>query len=227
MRACIGGLRACKCLWDERYNLALKGISPQAMELRGQRMAVREIVGEGKGMKLKKRFLTSFSKDGIVSEFETVAALAERVYVLEDNFGFSQFMLSPILKKALKQNFEVIACYCTISGDRLEHIIIPELSLAFVSSNRIHPYPFEAYRRKRIDHMIDADLLRRNRVRIKFLNRTISLILEECFSHLAEEKNLHDRLEEYYYTVMDFDRLDETCKNLIKRLVKKYRALKK
>lgn len=44
--------------------------------------------------------------------------------------------------------------------DRLEHLLIPQLSLAFLSSSPAHPYPGKAYRRLLLDNAVSADLLR-------------------------------------------------------------------
>jgi len=219
-------LKAAKCLYDERLNLVLRGVNLRALELRGTRMAAREIKGKGKGGHLVKRFLSAFTDGGVRCEFGTVDALCQKVYVLEDEYGLSQYVLNPILKQALKQEFEVIACYCPLSGERLEHLLIPELSLAFVTSNGRHAYMKKPFRRKRIDKMVSEEHVRRNRVRLRFLNRTMSIILDECEKTLADEKALHDELESHYIPNMDFEALDRKREALTGRLLGMYRTIK-
>lgn len=217
-------LKAAKCLYDERLNLVLRGVNLKELELRGIRMAAREIKGKGKGGRIAKRYLSAFTDDGVRCEFGTVDELCTRVYVLEDNYGLSQYVLNPILKQALKQDYEVITCYCPLNGERLEHLLIPELSLAFVTSNSHHTYTGKPFRRKRIDRMVSEEHIRRNRVRLRFLNRTMSLILDECSKTLADESKLHDELESHYIPNMNFEALDEKRLALTARLIDMYRA---
>ena len=56
-------------------------------------------------------------------------------------------MLAHLLSGALKAGYDVVACPSPMAPDRLEHLLIPQLSLAFLSSSPAHPYPGKAYRR--------------------------------------------------------------------------------
>ena len=71
-------------------------------------------------------------------------------------------MLTHLAAGALASGHDVIVCPSPLFPDRMEHLLIPSLSLAFVSASPSLPYPKRPYRRIRLDAMADAELLRRN-----------------------------------------------------------------
>ena len=81
-----------------------------------------------------------------------------------------------------------------MAPDRLEHLLIPQLSLAFLSSSPAHPYPGKAYRRLLLDNAVSADLLRRSRPRLRFSQKITSALMDEAVDSLSQAKAMHDDL---------------------------------
>ena len=171
---------------------------------------------------VKQRFLSAVTPKGLICLFPTADALSSRVYELSDTYGLSHALLSQLLTGAVSAGYDVIACPSPMAPERLEHLLIPELSLAFLSTSSASPYPGRPYRRLRLDAMADRELLRRNRPRLRFAKKVAAALMEEACQSLGEAKAMHDHLESLYHPYVDFDavsRLADTIANEILSLI--------
>lgn len=88
-----------------------------------------------------------------------------------------------------------------------------------LSPLHISPSPFIAfYRRIRLDAMADAELLRRNKARLKFSRKVSAALVEEAVDSLAQAKAMHDELEGLYNPHVDFDRVYQTAQAITDEL---------
>ena len=198
-------LNGAAALESELFDLALGGISVERLRKKAAGIIAREIRGHGAGGEKKRRFLSAISPDGCVTLFDTIPALAENIFVLEDQFGLGMFLLQPILDAALDAGYDAYAAYSPLMPERLEHVIIPELSLAFVTSKKSAPYPGAYKRRIRIDAMIDPDILRQNKKKIAFSRKLSASMCAQACGILHENKRIHDQIEAFYNPHIDFD----------------------
>ena len=172
----------------------------------------RELKKPGSGASQpEQRFISAVTHKGAVALWDTVDAQAERVYELADSYGLGHHLLNPILTAALAAGHRAIACPDPMAPDRLAHLIFPDLSLAFVTSTPELPWPHHAYRRLRLDAMVDGDAYRAAKPRLKFTRRVAAALLEEGVAGLSQAKAAHDKLEKLYNPYVDFDRVAETA----------------
>lgn len=160
------------------------------------------------------RFISAITHKGALTLWDTVSAQAERIYELADHYGLAHHLLNPILTAGLAAGHDAIACPDPMAPDRLAHVIFPGLSLAFVTSTQEEPWPHHAHRRLRLDAMVDADVYRLNRPRLRFTKRVAAALLEEGVAGLGQAKQAHDRLEQLYNPYVDFDGVSETADRL-------------
>lgn len=171
---------------------------------RAKGIIARELKGNGSGGEVTLRFLSAVSCAGRMSLWDTVEAQCRRVCVLEDSFGLSHVILEPILAAATARDFHVIACPDPLTPDRLLHLLIPELDLAFVTSTPEQPYTGRAYRRLRLDAMA-KETYRKFRSRVRFARKVSNALQGEAMAALGEAKARHDSLEALYNPYVDFD----------------------
>jgi len=193
----------------ELLNIALGGVSLERIAKRAKGIISREISSKSSGGAVKRRFLSSISSKGYTTLFDTPSTLADNIYVIEDNFGLGMFLLQPIADAAKSSGFDVYLAYSPLFPDRLEHIIIPELSLAFVTSKKHSAYTGEYKRKIRLDAMIDATILREKKKKISFSRKLMQSTLSEAYSSLNELKVLHDDIEALYNPYVNFDAIYE------------------
>lgn len=198
----------------ELLDLALGGISLERISKKAKGIISREITKKGSGGAVKRRFLSSISFNGYSTLFDTANSLADNIYVIDDNFGLGMFLLKPIADAVKSAGFDAYLAYSPLCPDRLEHIIIPELSLAFITSKKYSAYSGEYKRRVRLDAMIDSTLLREKKKKIAFSRKLMQSTLKEAYSALSELKLLHDDIEALYNPYVNFDAIYESATSL-------------
>ena len=192
----------------------------QKLAKRAAGIISRELKKPGNGpSRPEQRFLSAVTHKGALTLWDTVDAQAERIYELADSSGLAHHLLGPILTAALAAGHRAVACPDPLSPDRLAHLIFPDLSLAFVTSTPEQPWPHRPYRRLRLDAMVEEDVYRAAKPRLRFTRRVAAALLEEGVSGLARAKEAHDRLERLYNPYVDFDRVAETADRVAEELL--------
>ncbi len=229
--ACMAGYKDCysrayRCLTavaqlgeDMRATLVTAAVEAKIAK-RARGILSREVkkCGREPGTALQ-RFLGAVTWQGAVCNFDTVDALCKRVYELSDTYGLAHLLLTHLASGAMAAGYDVIVCPSPIYPDRMEHLLIPSLSLAFVSSTPALAYGKRPYRRIRMDTMADADALRTGRARLRFSRRVSAALLEEAVVSLQQAKAMHDDLEALYNPHVDFDRVYETAAAITSELL--------
>lgn len=221
------GYKACytqayRCLYAAgqlHRNLLEEVSSPELqhrLEKRAQGIIGREIkkTGEGPGL-VEERFLSATTHRGPVCLWDTVSLQAGRVYELTDSFGIGHHLLQPIENAANTAGYHVIACKDPVCPERLAHLILPELSLAFVTSSGELSWPHHAYRHLRLDAMVSID----NKPRMKFTRKVADALTTDGIANLARAKALHDHLEELFNPHVDFEGVYGTADRLAKEIL--------
>ena len=164
------------------------------------------------------RFLSALSHNGRVTLYDTAAVQCPRIYELSDRYGLAHAMLVFLLTEITTAGYDAVACPSPMAPDRLEHLLVPELGLAFVTSSPEQPFRGKAHRRLRLDAMTDSDLLRRSRPRLNFARKVSETLVSEAVESLAQAKAMHDELEAIYNPHVNFQQVehmaDEVCAQL-------------
>ena len=166
------------------------------------RRELRKIHGEPG--RVVRRFLSAVTHRGVLCEYETVEKLCKRIYELDDTFGLGHPFLTQLLERAVAAGYDVIACPSPMEPQRLEHLIVPGLSLGFVTSAPRMQYTGRPCRRVHLDAMADREAVRGNRARLRFGRKVASALVDEAVEHLAQAKKRHDLLEAIYNPYVDF-----------------------
>ncbi|MGN0985550.1 MAG: hypothetical protein ACI4OU_03565 [Candidatus Enterenecus sp.] len=177
----------------------------QRLYKRARGIIGRELKRTGTGTgRIDRRFLSALTYRGALTLWDTVEAQASRVYELADSHGMAHHLLTPILTAALAAGHDAVACPDPMAPDRLAHLILPGLSLAFVTSTAEQPWPHRAYRRLRLDAMADPDERRASRPRLRFTRKVADALTGEGVAGLEQAKAAHDKLEALYNPHVDF-----------------------
>ncbi len=158
-----------------------------------------------KVFKIKKRFLSSISYNGIITFFNEVSKNYEKIFVYEDNIEINNIFMKEISEYLNQLKISHIKCYCALQPDKIEHILIPEKNTAFVTSNKYHTYIGKYYRKINAKRFINNSFEQSNRT--KFNKKAKVLFIKKSEEILYEAKNVHETLEKIFNKAMDFSKI--------------------
>ena len=83
----------------------------------------------------------------------------------------------------------------------MEHLLVPGLGLAFVSTRTGMEYGKKPDRRMRVDALAEPE----GKGRLRFRQRMVTALREDAVDALKSAKEHHDKLEAVYNPYVDFD----------------------
>lgn len=168
-------------------------------------------------------FATGFTPKGIVTYIPTLINDLSKVYVLKGGPGTGKTdVLQYISDEAIKRGFNVEILHTPLWPEKIEHIIIPELSTAIVTANEINKMEFEGQGEiYDMNDFLDQDYIGYHLSSILDVRSVFYILLQKGLDCIKNAKALHDDLEEFYVPNMDFSKADEIYNELLNKL-KKY-----
>lgn len=211
-------LSAAKQIADSAATLAAQGLNREKLLRRTRGIIGREIRGQGSGGGETYRFLSSMTCRGNVCRFDTARTLCPRLYQLQDTYALAAPMLEEIRRAAAGKNYGMIVCPDPEQPKRIEHLLLPELGLGFVTCREGMESAGTPYRRVRVDTMVETEYCRANKAALRFSRRMVQALRQEGIEQLSWAKAVHDELESLYYPCVDFAGLDQLAEEELKRL---------
>jgi len=212
-------LRALGGVDEERRALARAGLDESKLLRRAAGIAARELKGrserEGRAVSA---FLGALTCQGTICRFDTADALCPRVYELCDSYGLAAPALCLFGQMARAAGWDAVVCRDPLRPAEPQHLLLPSLGLAFLTTNEERPYHGRPYRRVRIDAMAEEGLTRAQRAHLRFIRRVRRALEEEAVAALARAKAGHDALEALYHPYVDFARVQGMWEAEIERL---------
>lgn len=238
LRACAGQIRAlfgqCGChqaaagrsivsagmLLTEQRAIAARCVDSEKLRGYATRLAARCFPRTGRTGREQIRLLSAVTPQGVLVWRDTVSALCDQITVFQDEYGAAAFPLLSILRQAaLDSGYEVYSCVCPLSaGGEVQHLLVPERGMAFVTSNRWHPMEYPGQKTVRCSRFWDANRLRCHKNRLLLCRKTVDGLLEQASASLRQAKACHDELETYYVDAADFAAVDKVCAGLAAEL---------
>lgn len=174
----------------QRAHRRVEGIITRELRRRG-----------GEKGKTTRRFLGSITNQGFLWRYDSVDVLCPKVYELQDSWELAGPLLARLHEEAVEKGWDTIVCLAPEDMSRIEHLLIPGLGLAFVTSRPGMEYEKKPYRRIRLDAMAEVG----GKARLHFQTRMAALLREEAVAALKDAKANHDGLEAIYNPYVDFD----------------------
>ncbi len=163
-------------------------------------------------------FATAFTPNGIVTFIDNLCEDCEKVYVLNGGPGTGKTqVLNFILKEATKRGLFTEVYHDPLIPERIEHIIIPELKTAVITSNEINSRKFNGTQIY-LENLVNYSLI--DKAELQNDKDTFYTLLNKALSVISSDKKLHDELEVYYVENMIFKNMDKAYYNLIDKILK-------
>lgn len=185
-----------------------------------KRLCARLMPRTGAAGSEKLRFLTAITPRGTLFYRDTVRALADRIIVFRDEYGAaSRFLMEQIRAEALARGYTIYTCPCAMHPeDKIDHILVPALGLAFLTDNSWHPAQFPGQQTVRCTRFVDGVNLANYRARLRFNRRAAEELIQQAVALMAQAKACHDELETYYRAAVDFDAVEAVTQRCAQQL---------
>ncbi len=204
-------IKAASALLEENSYLSGKYIDKHiASEI------LEEIVSNikgGKEFKEKKRLLSAVTTGEIKAFYKTPCLYSGKTYVIHDNYGgVADYILKTVYKYAVLKKEEIILCPCSLSPEKIDHIIFPKSGIALLKSNDFLKFDGD----KKIEAKKFYSFIPMPHIMEKRSEKAAEL-LSEAGSLIADAKLLHDELEAFYVAAMNFKLADGFFNGIIER----------
>ena len=217
-RRAYRALSAAAQMEESAYGLLIEGFDNEKLMRRTEGIITREIRGKGSGAKTQYRFMGSVTHKGDICRYDTVESICPKVYQIHDSYGFADPMLQKILYAAQGRNYGAVVCPDPEHMERVMHLLIPELGVAFLTIKGDTKCSYASYRRVHVDAMVSQTDRKHWKGRLSFLRKMAQTLRDEGIATLKEAKVAHDALEEVYRPHVDFAGLDQLATEEINRI---------
>ena len=152
--------------------------------------------------KRSQRFLGALTYQGKILLEETAAALCSRIFAIKDSCGLSSILLQHLEQGFLSRGCDVLSCPSPEQPGKLEHILIPSLSLALIT-NPSHGSASVCTTVETKD-FAESSVWQENESLLNAAHHMAEREYQKGIRFLKDAKEKHDALEAMYYPFMDF-----------------------
>lgn len=205
-------------LLDSNQSIAGKYMNPTVVNNFLLRF-IKELENSPTGTE-RKRLLSAVSVGDTVFFDTTITSLCPKLYGISDEWGaVSDYLLSSLHRYAISKKLDMITCYCSIkTPDKIDHLLFPSAGIAITTLNSFHSVTK--------DDLISVEGLMKpiDKITLDSMNRHLSIakdLILTAGKHVRCAKELHDDLEAYYISTMDFSKVDSVYDQLIHEFLAK------
>ncbi len=229
-----GYLQAASAIGNSMSMIQEEGIETSELYGFASDVIHREFRGYEISMKpgrVKKFFATAITPYGFYNGIKDVLTGIRKVYLINAPDGYrNQSIMYMILEGAKYRGLDVWCYYCPMGPEnKIEHIVIPELSVAFVTTNRWHDVePWELTdlegEEREITYLDICDyqsfyFIESNKKLIEKLSAHYEDMLKAAVYAFSRAKENHDAVEKFYTGTMDFEAVNRKAAEILEDIL--------
>lgn len=153
----------------------------------------------------KRRFLGGLTPAGRVWCVGSLNMLCSHVYELRDPYHLTAPLLTELCGMIRADGYDVLLCMDPDVPGRIQHLMVPELGVGFVTTDRRFALQERPHRRLRVDQMLDREQFALMRGALRLKERLADELEAEGAEHLRLAGEKHRELEMIYHPFVDFD----------------------
>lgn len=223
-KRCRNFVSALSSLFSDTYSIGQEALNFKKLDNFIDRLSIK-VLPKGKASEGITEFaqLSALTPNGYITLLNTINDY-KYVYILNDSYyAGSDLFLRDFATIATIKGYNIIVSECTLLGSNsYEHLIIPELKTAFISSNPINNNVIENAKAINFQRFYDKTVLSQKKQRLSFNKKACDDLTSEAVLALSNAKDIHDDIEKYYISAMNFDKVNSLTEKLINTIKKKY-----
>lgn len=194
-------VRAAGMLLSSNEEISSRCLNSEKLSNYITRLCMREFKKQsGKKGRAHNRYLSTLTSNGIVVFSDTALKLCNKIYTVNDENGaVSGIIMDAVGRMAVSAGYDIYLCRCPMSSNgRIDHILIPELSLGFLTSNKFHPIEIENAKIIRSARFINKEKQNEYAFRLNFQRKAAKELLKEGAQLVGECLKTHKGIEGLY-----------------------------
>ena len=146
-----------------------------------------------------------------------------KLYILDDKlFAASGMFIEFAAEQAMQYGYNIKLSPCLLSGIPIsEHLFIDEINAALLTSSPLTQLTNENARHIDCSVYYDKDKMQPYQKHFSANHSLINTIAGASRKMLVDAKRVHDEMEQYYISAMDFDALDTVCERICEEIEQK------
>jgi Mrp family chromosome partitioning ATPase len=166
-------------------------------------------------------FASAISPDGLVNYLNTVIGQASMVYVIKGEPGTGKTtLMREIANNSITRGVDVEIYHCALDPTKIEHLLIPELDVAFTTYIEPHTYLSESSEVIDMNECISKKVICKYADLVKKDEEIMDNLMNIGISFLDKARTAHNELEAYYVPNMNFDRIESIRQETVKRIIR-------
>lgn len=206
----------CAGILDTELASVYERFTDQAGFIKLKAELVQKLFGEtpaelARRAKLKRMFCEAYTANGYINYTDVLCKNMRVWTIIGENSEAASALLCALCEAALQRGFDLDAYFRPLKPDKIAHIAIPALNL-FIKSSESYVDHFteeviDLNPLQNKEQTSDADILN-----IKLLKE---MMIRSALEKFEEINKLHDELEKYYISCMDFPKVEKRFNELM------------
>lgn len=201
-------LCAADALWNDNYRIALEATDVDKIESQADRIAANEL----KGSETYEEVCILSNGYRPLPELSAMDSI-KTIVLIEDDYGpSSSLLLKALHKRAKDKKCHIICGYSPMAPfERLEQLIFPELSLAFLTTNERLTVECEPQRIINARRFTNKKILSSYKNRIAFNRKAARQMLSQYKLLQKNAQEVHEELENCYDLAFNEESFNQLC----------------
>ncbi len=168
--------------------------------------------------KLRSMFASAMTPNGLCNYLDTILT-TEKVYEIKGDLGTGEDkILEKVKTAAIERGYYVEAYYCALNPYKLDHMVIPDMNLAFTTTNSYHGSSVEKFAVIDMLSYMDKDILMHYKGDLDQNLKDFEHLLSNGLKTIKRAKALHDELETYFVPNIRFEEIDKFYEKILARI---------
>lgn len=165
-------------------------------------------------------FATAFTPNGIITYIDTLCNDYKNIYVLNGEPGTGKNDILKFLStESLRRGYYTEIYHNPLIPEHIEHVLIPSLNTAIVTSNEINKREFNGHQIY-LENYLNSNMIFKYKNEIIDNKNIFYNLLDKGLEIISHVKFLHDNLEKYYIDNMDFEKVNKISNKIINKIFK-------
>lgn len=167
----------------------------------------------------RRLFASAITPAGLKNYIDTVLVSQQIIGINQFDAIGANNILEKIKNAAIEKGYDVESYYCALRPCTLEHLVIPGINVSLTTVNRYHKPNVAFSSIIDLNEYINKDLIQPYVDSLEYNKIEFDKLLNQAINMLSKAKNVHDRLETYYTSSVDFKKLDMFCDVIINKIL--------